>query len=77
MFEFGRGNARSEEQPVWPMPECIRCGEAPRVDEYGYCGHCYWAVRGELEAGLCELREYLGAWALFGEWCARRGERIV
>ena len=49
--------------------ECIRCNEAPAVDEQGYCGHCHWAVRAEVEEGLYEIGEYLRAWARFDEWC--------
>jgi len=25
--------------------DCIRCSEAPAVDELGYCGHCHWLSR--------------------------------
>jgi hypothetical protein len=53
--------------------ECIRCGEAPIVDEHGYCGRCHWAVRAEVEEGFQALREYLGAWARFRDWCESRG----
>jgi hypothetical protein len=49
--------------------ECIRCGEAPAVDELGYCGHCHWAVRAEIEEGFYQLREYLRSWARFSDWC--------
>ena len=52
--------------------ECIRCNEAPAVDEQGYCGHCHWAVRAEVEEGFYALREYLRAWARFDEWCETR-----
>ena len=48
--------------------ECIRCNEAPAVDEHGYCGHCHWAVRAESEEGFAKLRDYLRAWAQFDEW---------
>jgi hypothetical protein len=48
--------------------ECIRCGEAPQVDESGYCGHCRWAVRAELEGFFLKMREYLKAWSRFEEW---------
>jgi hypothetical protein len=48
---------------------CIRCDEAPAVDEQGYCGHCHWAVRAEFEEGFRELRGYLEAWQRFTEWC--------
>jgi hypothetical protein len=44
---------------------CIRCDEAPAVDEQGYCGHCHWAVRAEFEEGFRELRGYLEAWQRF------------
>ena len=53
--------------------ECIRCNEAPAVDEQGYCGHCHWAVRAEIEEGFYAIREYLRAWARFDEWCETRG----
>jgi len=43
------------------------------VDEFGYCGHCHWAVRAEIEDGFFALREYLRAWARFGEWCEQHG----
>jgi hypothetical protein len=43
------------------------------VDELGYCGHCHWAVRAEIEEGLYQLREYLRSWARFADWCAARG----
>ena len=42
--------------------ECIRCNEAPAVDDQGYCGHCHWAVRAEVEEGFYQLREYLRRW---------------
>jgi hypothetical protein len=41
------------------VDECIRCNEVPAVDELGYCGHCHWAVRAEIEEGFCQIREYL------------------
>ncbi len=56
--------------------ECIRCREAPPVDEFGYCGHCHWAVRAEIEEGFHQLREYLRSWARFGDWCEARGLAI-
>src|SRR5581483_3557946 len=52
--------------------ECIRCSEAPAVDDLGYCGHCHWAVRAEIEEGFYQLREYLRAWARFSDWCHAR-----
>ena len=48
---------------------CIRCDEALAVDELGYCGHCHWAVRAEVEEGLYSLRAYLESWARFDDWC--------
>jgi hypothetical protein len=77
MFEFGRRTMPSNERPVWPAAECIRCGDAPRVDKLECCGRCHWAVRAEVEAGLHALGEYLRGWALFIDWCARRGQRIT
>jgi hypothetical protein len=53
--------------------ECIRCGESPAVDELGYCGHCHWAVRAEVEEGFYRLREYLRAWARYTDWCSAHG----
>jgi hypothetical protein len=47
---------------------CIRCCNAPRVDDWGLCGHCHWAVRSEIEVGLYELREYLRKVARFEAW---------
>jgi hypothetical protein len=77
MFEFDRWRTPANEQPAWPAASCTRCGEVPRVDEEGYCGHCHWAVRAEVEVGFYELREYLCAWTLFMNWCAQRGQRIA
>jgi hypothetical protein len=56
------------------LEECIRCGEAPPVDELGYCGHCHWAVRAELEDGFDQIREYLRSWARFSDWCESRAQ---
>ena len=53
--------------------ECIRCCEAPAVDELGYCGHCHWAVCAEIEEGFYQICEYLGSWARFSDWCESRG----
>jgi hypothetical protein len=54
--------------------ECIRCNEAPAADELGYCVHCHWAVRAELEEGFYQLREYLRSWARFSDWCESRAQ---
>jgi len=55
------------------LDDCIRCGNAPAVDELGYCGHCHWAVRAEVEEGFSQLREYLRGWARFTDWCNAHG----
>jgi hypothetical protein len=52
--------------------ECIRCGNAPAVDELGYCGHCHWAVKAEVDDGYFRLRQYLTKWARFDDWCSTR-----
>jgi hypothetical protein len=64
MFECGRWSMPSNERPFSQTAECSGCREVPRVDEFGYCGHCHWAARAEVEAGFRELEEYLSAWAL-------------
>ena len=48
--------------------DCIRCCEAQAVDEDGYCGHCHWAIRAEIEEGFYQLRQYLHAWGRFRDW---------
>jgi hypothetical protein len=53
---------------------CIRCDEAPIVDENGYCGHCHWVVRAEIEEGFSRLRERLRKEVSFQEWLARHPE---
>lgn len=53
--------------------DCIRCHDAPAVDEDGYCGHCHWAVRVELEEGFMQLREYLRPWLAYATWCESHG----
>jgi hypothetical protein len=65
----------SEQQP-WSAtgPDCIRCNDAPAVDEDGYCGHCHWTVKAEFRVGLMDMQEYLLAWARFAEWCHARGQ---
>lgn len=57
-----------DEQP----DACIYCGDEPAADEHGYCRHCHWAVREEVEEGFYRIREYLSLWARFDEWCAGR-----
>jgi hypothetical protein len=52
------------------LDDCIRCGEAPGIDDQGYCCSCHWAVKVEVEVGIRRFRDYLDAWALFAEWCA-------
>jgi hypothetical protein len=56
---------------------CIRCGESPAVDLSGYCGHCHWAVRAEVEEGMAEMRDYLLAWSRFGQWCDEHGREAA
>jgi hypothetical protein len=78
MLGFGPWNIPSDGRYAWPpAPECIRCGEAPRVSEYGYCFQCHCAVRVEIDAGFEALGEYLCAWRLFTDWCGERGQRIA
>jgi hypothetical protein len=65
----------SERQPSRTLFEdCIRCGDAPAVDLYGYCGHCHWVVRAECRNGLAQFDVYLLAWSRFAEWCGARGQ---
>lgn len=58
------------------LDECIRCGDAPAVDTDGYCGHCHWAVRAEIEEGMYELREYLRRQARFSAWLDEHPEAV-
>jgi hypothetical protein len=59
------------------LDTCIRCDEAPAVDLAGYCGHCHWAARAEVERGLGEIRQYLARWARFRSWEDRGGGRAL
>jgi hypothetical protein len=34
-------------------------------------------VRAEVEEGLYAFREYLRAWARFGEWCDSHGAKVA
>ena len=78
MFEFDRWSTPSDERPVGPSAAvCVRCGDAPRFGESGYCIACHWSVLVEVEAGFRSLCEYLRRWALFGDWCVQRGQPIV
>ena len=56
---------------------CIRCDELPAVDLEGYCGHCHWAIRAEVEEGMFAIRQYLAGWARFREWEARGSGRAL
>ena len=56
---------------------CIRCGDHETLPDRPYCIHCTFAVRAEVEEGLRQLADYLGAWARFEEWCRARGENAV
>jgi hypothetical protein len=61
-----------------PVEDCIRCGEAPRADEEGYCGHCHWAVKVEIQEGFHQLCTYLAGWARFDDWRAGpRGDVVT
>jgi hypothetical protein len=51
---------------------CIRCREAEAVGELGLCQPCAISTCVEYLNGLERLEEYLGAWAAFDEWLARR-----
>ena len=53
---------------------CIRCGEAAASDDFGYCGHCHWIIRSEVEEGLFQLRVRLRNEARFQEWLADHPE---
>ena len=65
--------ARSADREGIDSDDCIRCNDGPRVDANGYCGHCHWIVRAEIESGYADLREYLRRWARFLDWCVRHG----
>jgi hypothetical protein len=52
---------------------CIRCEKNDALVPGGYCQNCLASVRTEVEFGWLQLREYLGHWAAFAEWCAARG----
>jgi len=68
-----KAGARSADKDLIDGDPCIRCSDAPQVDANGYCGHCHWVVRAEIETGYAALRAYLRAWAQFFEWCVRHG----
>jgi hypothetical protein len=70
MSLFSSPNASRHDDPEI----CIRCGEAFGLDENGYCGHCHWAVRTEIEEGLYQLSERLRKEVSFQEWLARHSE---
>lgn len=61
--------------------ECIRCSEAPAVDDFGLCGHCHWVVAAEVkkevektfEEGFLALCEYLYNWLRFSIVCEAKG----
>jgi hypothetical protein len=52
---------------------CINCHEYEAPSGRGYCSTCIIAIRAEVEQGLLDLDQYLGAWAAFGTWCQSRG----
>ena len=53
--------------------DCIRCSEAPAVDELGYAAIRHWAVQAEIEGGLLPAARVLGSWARFSDWCDAHG----
>jgi hypothetical protein len=57
------------------VASCIRCDDAPQVDAEGFCGHCHWAVRFEVENGLVAIGEYLRRWARYADWCVDHGRQ--
>jgi hypothetical protein len=63
----------SSDAPPRPFPACIRCGDAPAVDELDYCGHCHWVVSVEIEEGLSLLAGYLSKWRRYVDWCDEHG----
>ena len=48
---------------------CIRGEEVPAIDQLGYCAHCHWVVKAEVERGLERLRRDLRLWTSYGGWC--------
>ena len=58
-------------------PRCHKTSHHPKDAQHGYCGHCHWAVRAEVEEGLYAFREYLRAWARFDEWCVSHGAKAA
>jgi len=64
-------------QHGWPTADkamCIRCDEAWVVDDDGYCAHCHWVVRAEVERGLYQFGERLRKEASFQQWLAQHPE---
>ena len=76
-FAFGNWPLPSGEPPAEPTIECLRCWEPAPVNALGYCRGCHFAVQVEIAEGFEALDGYLRAWALFADWCARRGQRIT
>lgn len=57
--------------------ECVRCNESFAVDEFGYCTHCHWYLRAEVDEGFYQLLDYLRAWTRFDEWCKDHGQTAL
>jgi hypothetical protein len=47
---------------------CLLCEDALAVADSGYCKHCQWILRAEIEEGWRRLRRYLRSWASFRDW---------
>ncbi len=54
---------------------CARCGVPATTDEERLlCGHCFWAVKAEVERELTQLVEYLRGWDRFRDWERSRSD---
>lgn len=62
--------------------ECIRCSYLEDVtppmaaDNLGYCGHCHWAVKAEVQEGFYDIEEFLLRHAEFMKWCLENDRMI-
>jgi hypothetical protein len=56
---------------------CLWCRESEAISARGYCVHCSFVVRAEVENGLRRLGEYLAAWMAFERWCAEHNSLIT
>src|SRR2546421_172859 len=46
----------------------LLCDGSPGVEDAGFCGHCHWALRAEIEEGWFRMRNSLRKWANFRDW---------